>query len=473
MNLTRAFSAMALLAVVVVIFAVLALGSALRQADADVVGNAHRALALAAHRIGNAYSGQIASLRRDLTVPLGRETLQGYGRRVVGATIGDNEGVDGGFFLTGLGIVGDGPQPVVGVQQRRAIADLAARVNATGTAQLADVAFPNGDEVALDAVPLADGDGIAWARERIAASSLLGRRSTVPLIASAIASCVALVAVAAWIVWSIRRDAHRVIEAIAAYEANPAARPPLPHGDFGTIARAVGLMAARRAAAESLAQRSERLAAIGRLAANAAHEIRNPLNALRLQTEVLGMRVGPALAAPAAKLRGEIERLDAVVSGMLAVGSDAPVAAVPVDLREIAERAVDVLHADARSRARDISFACTTAQTVVHGDAGKLMQLAINVIANALDAAPPGSTVDVHLAAGPLLCIRDRGAGIAGDDAMRVFEPFFTTKASGTGLGLAIAHEIARAHGARIEVRSVPGDTTFEIDFRGAVDART
>jgi signal transduction histidine kinase len=327
--------------------------------------------------------------------------------------------------------------------------------------------LPSGDIVALDAVPLADHSGVAWARERIGSSTLHGARTTTTLIAAAAACCLILVAFGAWLVWAIRRDAKRVLVAIEALEADPGARPRLPGGDFGAIGGALTAMSQRRAAAEVIAQRNERLAAIGRLAAGAAHEIRNPLNALRLQIDVLRRR-GAVLDEPSAKLRAEIDRLDAVVSGMLAVGSDGPVDAVRVDLRAVAQRAVDVLEPDARARARSIDFALPTTDTVVYGDEGRLVQLVINILANAVDAAPPGSAIKVGFGPGPELTIVDSGGGITESQLAHLFEPFYTTKPAGTGLGLAIAHEIARAHGAQIDVASLPGQTTFRIVFPGA-----
>ncbi|MBC5800556.1 MAG: HAMP domain-containing histidine kinase [Candidatus Eremiobacteraeota bacterium] len=467
MNLARAFTAMVSLAVVAVLFAVVALGTTLRSADASVVGRAHGLLGIVARRISAAYSAQITTLRSDLAVPLPLATLDGYGRRVVSATIGDNEGVDGGLFLDAGGIVADAPQRVANARERTAIAALARSVERGGALRFATVALPGGDLVAIDAVPLTDRSGVAWARERISASVLHGAQALTALIAAAVACSLALVGIGAWIVWIIRRDAKRVLVAIGALEADPAAHPQLPRGDFGAIARAVTTMSERRAAAEALAQRSERLAAIGRLAANAAHEIRNPLNALRLQVDLLRRRLGNGLDEPAAKLRAEIERLDAVVNGMLAVGSDGPVAANRLDLRDVAERAIDALEADALVRARTIRFACTATDTIVYGDEGRLVQLAINILANAIDAAPPQSMIEVKVSPGPMLSIADTGGGIAERDTSQVFEPFYTTKPAGTGLGLAIAHEIAHAHGAAIAVHSAPGRTEFRIGFPG------
>ncbi len=474
MNLARAFSAMVALAIVACLFAIVALGQAIRSADADVVVRAHGSLATVALRIASVYSTQILPLQSDLSVAISAKTIDGYGRRVVAATIGDNEGVDGGLYLSASGLLADAPQRVGSRRERVAIADLARRTLAAKRPQFATIALPIGAVVAVDAAPLADGAGVAWARERISASALHGGQTQRLLIAAAAASTVGLALLGGWIVWTIRRDARRVLVAIAELEREPGAVVDIPSGDFGAIAAAVQTMAGHRAHAEAVAlqsertaQRSERLAAIGRLAANAAHEIRNPLNALRLQVALLRRRGGETFAASTAQIGGEIERLDAVVGGMLAAGTDGAIPERPVDLHVVCRRAITVLELDARARGRTIELISGTPETLVTGDEGRLMQLAINMLANAIDASPAGGNVTMTIDAGPVLRIRDGGGGIEAGALAHIFEPFFTTKPSGTGLGLAIAHEIARAHGARIDVATVPGSTEFRVDFRG------
>ena len=474
MNLARAFTAMVTLAIVACLFAIAALGQAFRSADADIIVHAHGSLSTVALRIASAYAAQIVPLQSDLAVPIATATLDGYGRRVVAATIGDDEGVDGGLYLTENGILADAPQRVASERERSAIAELARRTLAAKAPRAATVTLPTGDVVAIDAAPLSDRSGVAWARERVASSALHGAQTQRLLIAAAAACAVTLAAIGAWLVWTIRRDARRVLAAIERLENDPAARVDVPRGDFGAIARAVGTMAERRAHAESLAQqseavaqRSERLAALGRLAANAAHEIRNPLNALRLQVALLQRQAGRTFEEPTRKIGAEIERLDAVVGGMLAVGADAPSHAQRVDLRDVVRRAVDVLEPGATLRQRSILVHVPHTATLVEGDDGRLVQLAINLLANAVDAAPARSDVDVTIGDGPIMTIRDAGPGIAPEALARIFEPFYTTKPTGTGLGLAIAHEIARAHGARIAVSSQPGRTEFAVDFTG------
>ncbi len=468
MNLTRAFVAMAALAFFASLLALGALGTALRSNDSDIIARAHGVLGVVAGRLRATYVQQIVPLGSDLALPLHASTYDGYGRRIVAAAIGDDEGIDGGLYFEGTGIVADAPQPVVKKRERAAIVRAVRDAIAADAPRSATVALPGGDVVAIDAVPLPGHAGGAFARERLAASLFHGARTQRTLVALATLLLVALIGIAAWIVFAIRRDARRVMRAIAALEIDPASRPALPRGDFGAIGRAVRTMAEHRAAAEIVAQRSERLAAIGRLAANAAHEIRNPLNALRLQAEVLRRRAGAEYAPSVRTFVAEIDRLDSVVARMLEAGTEAPVPARLVDLRAVAHRAIDVLAPSARARESEIRFACETAACDVVGDDARLVQLTINIIGNALDVAPAGSAVDVRIAPGPVLAVTDRGAGIDAAAVARIFEPFYTTKEMGTGLGLTIAHEIARAHGARIDVASRTGETTFSVSFGDA-----
>jgi signal transduction histidine kinase len=96
----------------------------------------------------------------------------------------------------------------------------------------------------------------------------------------------------------------------------------------------------------------------------------------------------------------------------------------------------------------------------VDADRDQLLQVLLNLVANALDAAPAGGRVTVAARRdgdGIALCVTDDGPGIAAADLPRVFEPYFTTKAGGTGLGLAIAQRIAEEHAGQLEVASAPG----------------
>jgi two-component system OmpR family sensor kinase/two-component system sensor histidine kinase QseC len=201
--------------------------------------------------------------------------------------------------------------------------------------------------------------------------------------------------------------------------------------------------------------------------ADAAHELRSPLTALRLQLQLLDRAPDPAARTEArARLGAAVERAIHLVEQLLALArSDpggAPASAELVDLAEVAAAAI----ADSRDLAltRDIEMALQAEpKLAVLGDAAALRTLARNLIDNAVRYTPAGGRVLVrcrHTAAGPLLEVADTGPGIAAADRERVFDRFYRhpgTSESGTGLGLAIVKAIAARHSARVTLAAAPG----------------
>ena len=155
-------------------------------------------------------------------------------------------------------------------------------------------------------------------------------------------------ALGALVLAAVRRDLARLLAGIARLREGDDAPIPGLRGEFGAVADAVSAMAAARARAESEHRRTERLAALGRLVGGVAHEVRNPLNALRLHAARIERRL-PESAPLVARLVEEIARLDAVVTRMLAFGRTAE-RREPVDLGTLAERTARLFGVEAAAR---------------------------------------------------------------------------------------------------------------------------
>lgn len=220
---------------------------------------------------------------------------------------------------------------------------------------------------------------------------------------------------------------------------------------------------------ENTLRQQDRLALAGELSASLAHEVRNPVAAIRSTAQELA-------AAPDAPddirrqlfdiLMRESDQLNRVVSHFLEYARLNVASRTPVNVRALLNEVVLLLDREPeRVAAATIETVWQADRAQVAADVGLLKQAFLNIAQNALDAMPEYGTLRITTrpAARPGLLeieFADTGAGMTAEQVAHVFEPFFTTKASGTGLGLAIVHRIVQAHGGTIEVNSQPGKGT-------------
>ena len=227
--------------------------------------------------------------------------------------------------------------------------------------------------------------------------------------------------------------------------------------EVGRVAHAFNSM--RASLRHTLDQLSERqsLAAVGEFAATLAHEVRNPLTAIRIDLQRLEEQLpdDPAARAPVARALQTLTRLDATVTGALRVARSGQATLGRIDLRVPLRAAIHDVLPELNTRAIQFSEALPTEPAWVMGDGAALYQLFFNLLLNAAQATPANGDVNVSLSRSPggmVVRISDSGSGIRSDATEQVFAPFYTTKPGGTGLGLAIARRIATAHGGHMAI---------------------
>jgi signal transduction histidine kinase len=210
-------------------------------------------------------------------------------------------------------------------------------------------------------------------------------------------------------------------------------------------------------------RRSEHLAALGKLLAGVAHEVRNPLAAIR-STAQLYQRLPPQSRDPAvldAILHG-VDRLNSLVSRLLFFVRSGHEERRPVDVNAIVQETLTLLRAQADSQHVVLRTELASDVPTVSASGQALQQVVLNLAANALQAMPNGGTLlcrTLRLDGPPRieLWIADTGPGIAAAELPHLFEPFHTTRPEGTGLGLALCREIVQQHGGRIELERETG----------------
>ena len=233
---------------------------------------------------------------------------------------------------------------------------------------------------------------------------------------------------------------------------------------------------------EAQLHRADRLSALGQLSAGLAHEIRNPLGAIKGAVEILeeDYPAGHPKAEFYAIILKEVKRLNDVVTNFLNFARPVSMRFVPVDVREVLASLEGLVSGEARAHGVRIFANFHVGPSRVMADEALLKQAFLNIMLNALEAMPTGGDLAILTRVADPKTVGvvssdereewleavfdDTGIGIPEEHLGRVFDPFFTTKKDGTGLGLAITYRIIENHRGIIRVTSQPGEgTTFSI----------
>lgn len=209
---------------------------------------------------------------------------------------------------------------------------------------------------------------------------------------------------------------------------------------------------------------TEKLAALGRLTASLAHEINNPLQALRSGLRLLGRsQLDEAKRQHyVATLAQEVERLITLTRQTLDFARPGRAGLEPTDLNQLLQNTLALVSKQLQQKQIDTHVTLAADLPPVKVVPDHIKQVLINLVLNAIDAMSNGGLLHLTTAYLPdkhqfVITVQDSGGGMTADIVSQIFEPFFSTKDIGTGLGLSISYAIVEAHGGHIEVQSTPG----------------
>ena len=255
--------------------------------------------------------------------------------------------------------------------------------------------------------------------------------------------------------------------------------PLFDHG--GTVGAAVAVLRdiSRIRELEAEVRRGETLAAAGRMAVGLAHEIRNPLGAIRGAVQLLARELAPGsrFGEYTQVLIQEVDRVNRIIEQLLDLARPVQLRTAPLNLHQLLERVALLAAEGAQAQGVTIVRRYDPSLPPILGDEDRLVQVFHNLVRNALDAMKGGGrlTLTTRISLSPVFAkmdlgagqrsmvevqVTDEGTGIPARVQAKVFDPFFTTKERGLGLGLALCHRILEEHKGAVRIDSVEGRGT-------------
>jgi signal transduction histidine kinase len=452
-----------------------------RQSANAHVGRAEEVVSRACREIGDHYALFLGGWRGSTELAATAE-FKAKLADVVRAALARAPGVEGGIWRQGEGSLayafptyeGTGPKtdlPAAELETIRQINADALRGGLPVTLRQ----IGRSQVLAVNACPLRGPlNGItAWAMTRVFTGQ--GPAYNQLLVGLAILALTVLGS-AVWlgrILYGWSRKLRGLETALAAHDSQSTNLPRLePTGEreLDRLVHALNATGARLADERRRASASERLAAVGRVAAGLAHEIRNPIAAMRLKAEnALAVNDQDRRASAMHFILEQIGRLDGLLRDLLAMTQRRDVKLAENDLAAFLGQAADAHHELAASKGIKLVIGPSPASVPApRFDTEQICRALDNLLHNAIENTPTGGMIEVqaqHRDDALVFCVRDSGPGVPLDIRERLFDPFVTGRSGGTGLGLAVVRDIARAHGGEARLVPTSQGAEFEIEI--------
>jgi signal transduction histidine kinase len=220
---------------------------------------------------------------------------------------------------------------------------------------------------------------------------------------------------------------------------------------------------------DELLMKSEKLTVAGQLAAGVAHEIRNPLTAIKGFVQLMGSSEA-YMPKYFPIVKEELERIELIIKELLMLAKPQAIQMKRTDLTTLIEDVVLLVEAQAILQNIEVRLTLAGHRCFIQCDANQIKQVFINFLKNAIEAMPQGGVIEVALEISseeePVIRIQDQGYGISEEQLRMIGEPFYSTKEEGTGLGMLVSYKIIENHSGRIRISSEVGvGTTIIVTF--------
>jgi signal transduction histidine kinase len=443
-------------ALCVATLSVVLITDAVRGAERVVLSEAHRTLTTAIAELREQYRYRVSSDSSwsDLPAPARDISLRGITETVLRSY----PGVEGGFYTDGSFLGYGFPTHDTGTQKtdvpsaERGLIVSVARQSLSAHHQIQQVIRGRSDLLVIGAVPSSKDNTVAWAMKRLVGRGAPGAGRRELLLAILVVAALASIAGTLATGLSLARGVAQIKNGLATLEQDFAFRLPERSDELGGISRSVNRMATTRRKLEQELRREDRLRALGRLTAALAHEIRNPLNSIRLTVQLLEHKLtsNTIRAADLQVVRAEVDRLNNLLNDLLDLQRSRHPQPKEQAVLPVLEHCVGLVERQAGMQNTGIRLEeCTPALTAFF-DSQQLTQTVVNLLLNALEASPAGGTVQVRVCRENGMTrveVEDEGPGLDPEKQEHLFEAFYTTKPAGTGLGLAVSRELMRSQG--------------------------
>jgi signal transduction histidine kinase len=443
----------------------------IHSAEAAVLADTHRELASATGELGQQYAARVAS---DATWPALPASAKNFALRAISeAVLRSHPGVEGGYFAGSVFLgyafpTHENPSAKTDVPEaeKEAIEGVVLHSQDAGAANRV---LRGGDYlVVIQAQAVPNAQAVAWTMKRLT-RRLGGIYRSLLLLAFVLA---ALLGIGATLTLGIglRRGVAEIQAGLWALEADFSHQIPERSDELGAISRAINQMANVRRKLETDLRREDRLRAVGRMVAGIAHEIRNPLNGIRLSMQSLEQRLKNQTVRhqDLELVIEEVDRMDALLSDMLPFQQRSVAQITHQPVLPVIERCIHLVEPQAKDSNANIRVTTPDAELHASFDARALMQVLTNLLLNAVEASPPETAIDVKVEKDgefTAIVVHDHGPGLDAEQREHLFEAFYTTKAEGTGLGLAVSRELVEAMGGRLIYRDGQAGATFVVQL--------